>query len=227
MFRRCPSSLLGQCTDRLAGCAIIHVDMKRYIFVLTAVLFLFAGYSTVLAQDGEPAPPPPAAPDYGPKTWKEYSYPDDNIRFRFPVEPAYEESTMGDEKQVIHTYTRQSFILFQLNVMVFAADLDLEADERILEAAVRNGLSDVGEKVLTQEDVSVDGHRAKFITLETADGMILRWKCFAVKNKIYVASTETKKGDRHGYNSENDFEIPSMAFLDSLHVIDTKWQAFS
>jgi hypothetical protein len=47
-------------------------------------------------------------------------------------------------------------------------------------------------------------------------------KIFVVKNKLYLAYAISKKGDRHGFNWENDFEVPAMGFLDSLHLIATK-----
>ena len=75
---------------------------------------------------------------------------------------------------------------------------------------------------MTQEDVFVDGHPAKFLKVETNNGLVMRWKIFAVKNKMYTAYAITKKGVRHGFNWENDFEIPAMGFLDSLHMIATR-----
>ena len=68
----------------------------------------------------------------------------------------------------------------------------------------------------------MDGHAGKFMKVETNDGMVVRSKYFAVKNRLYIAYAISKKGDRHGFNWENDFEIPAMAFLDSIRLASAK-----
>ena len=77
-------------------------------------------------------------------------------------------------------------------------------------------------KVLAQQNVSVDGYPARFLKVETKDRLLIRLKFFAVENKLYIALAVSEKGKPQGFNWENDFEIPAMAFLDSVHLVKTK-----
>jgi hypothetical protein len=192
--------------------------MKTTIFVLTLLFFLS---SFVFAQGG---PPPPAAPDYAPKMWKEYSFADDNVRFKFPVQPKREETTSGSEKHPARVYSRQSFMFFQLSVVSWPIDTDIESTGNALKGAREGGLAKIKHlepKILEEKDIQVDGHAAKFLKFETNDGLITRMKVFVVKNRIYVAVVMVEKGKKHGFNSENDFEIPAMGFLDSIRLINS------
>lgn len=201
--------------------------MKTLSSIAIVVFFLLLAGLTISAQNDAPPPPPPPAlaPDYNPTLWREYSFTDDNIRFRFPVEPKVKESVAGTEKLITHTYSRNVFMLFELTVVLYPADKDMESDKNMLERVVQGALDKANgrdDKVITQEDILVDGHPAKFLKVESNNGMVMRMKCFLVKNRMYVALAISKKGDRHGVNWENDFEVPAMAFLDSLHVTATK-----
>jgi hypothetical protein len=73
-------------------------------------------------------------------------------------------------------------------------------------------------KILSQQDILVDGHPGRFATLETNNGLLMRVKFFFAGTRLYIAQAIVKKG----VNWENDFEIPAMAFLDSLRLINTK-----
>ena len=83
-------------------------------------------------------------------------------------------------------------------------------------------IKDLEPKILEQKDVSVDGYPARFVKVETNNGLLMRVKFFGVGKRLYIGQAIVKKGDRHGINWENDFEIPAMAFLDSLHLIAGK-----
>jgi hypothetical protein len=196
--------------------------MKRLITVTLAALVIVAALSFVSAQ--QPPPPPPLSPDYIPNAWKEYSFTDDNIRFRFPVHPTRVESTMGQEKHPSSSYTRDSFLYFSLIVTSHPAGVGGGVDEKVKIDAGMNrmlgGIKSREPKMLAQQDVSVDGHPCKFLKIETNDGLILRIKFFSAQNRLYIGQVVTRKGARHGVNWENDFEIPAMGFLDSLHLIE-------
>jgi hypothetical protein len=55
--------------------------------------------------------------------------------------------------------------------------------------------------------------------MESKDDTVTRAKIFILKDKVYSAQTSVKKGQHHGFNWENDFEKPAMAFLDSVRLI--------
>ncbi len=204
---------------------ILRLPMKRFFFVAIVFAFLLVGGISVSAQKAAPLPPPAPVPDYFPLQWKEYSFAEDNIRFRFPVEPKRQERFVGTGKHVAHLYRHQSFMLFDVSVIFFPDDYDLGSNADVLENAIQGGLDSVKEfepKILEQEDSVVDGHPSRFVLVESNHGLILRLKTFTVKNRLYTAMTVTEKGKPHGFNSENDFEVIAMAFLDSVRPIEAK-----
>jgi hypothetical protein len=192
-------------------------------FSLVLIALLLTASLSALAQ----APPPPdMAPDYAPKLWKEYSFADDNVRFRFPAPPERVVGTTGAAKRPSRTYTRESFMYLDLTVIDFTGDLGKVVDKKaLLDGGVKgmlDGIKKLDPKILVEEDVSVDGSPGRFLKIDTKSGLLLRVKFFSVDNKLYIAQAIVKKGERHGTNWEDDFEIPTMAFLDSLHLIAKK-----
>lgn len=199
---------------------IIPDIMKKLSQSVLVLTFLFIGNALTLAQ----GPPPPAVPDYTPEGWKEYSFEEDNVRFRFPVKPERVESAIGNSNLLVHSYSRESFMLFNLTVMRRTMVEGLPTEKELLAGAIRGGpdrIANLAPKTLEEKELLVDGHPGKFMKIETNDGLIWRMKCFVVKNTAYVGLAVSKKGDRHGMNWENDFEIPAMAFLDSVRLIKT------
>lgn len=187
---------------------------------LLLVSFVCLTAICISAQKGSPPPPPPdAAPDYTPESWKEYSYPQDNLRFRFPDEPKITESAKDGR-----TYERHSFMTFTLSVSDAGIDVGNDKEQQrkyliLIALSLDENFKASGAKLLKSEDISVDGNPAKLFIFESKDGIISRAKVFVVKDKVYSAEADVKKGERRGLNSENDFEKPAMAFLDSIHMI--------
>jgi hypothetical protein len=185
-----------------------------------ALLFIAFGFLYVLSATAQkPVPPPPAVPDYFPDAWKEYSYPNDNIRFRFPDEPKITKTASYT------SYERESFIKFHLTISPSGVNIvgtDKARQQTLLTVfsmVFESGAESSGTKIIKQEDTTIDGYPAKFLQFETKDGILTRAKIFVIKDKVYAAETDVKTGERHGVNWENDFEKPVMAFLDSLHLI--------
>jgi hypothetical protein len=192
--------------------------MRTSIFA-TAFIFVFAAFA---AAQGPPPPPAPA-PDYSPNGWKEYTFKDDGVRFRFPVEPKRRDDTLGADVYPTHVYERNSFMRFELTVITRPSNENLEERGKAGLNAARDGalnnIKNLQPKIIKDEEITVDGHSGKFVQIETNDGRVYRTKCFFVANRMYIATTIVEKGKRHGFNWENDFELPAMAFLDSIHVI--------
>lgn len=189
--------------------------MKKALLPI-AVVFLLTICTS--AQQGNP---PPAVPDYSPDAWKEYSYKQDNIKFRLPAEPKVTESS-GENKG--HSYEHGSFINFSLSVSEAGIDVGKDGEKQqkyliLISLSLNETFKSSGEKLLKSEDTTVDGHPAKFFVFESKEGTLTRAKIFVLKDKVYSAQASVKKGERHGINWENDFEKPAMAFLDSIHVI--------
>ena len=206
-------------------------------FSIAAFIFLIFSVITVSAQQGDPPPgapdsgrrnPPDGTPNYGsitdysPALWKEYSFADDNVRFRFPVEPKPTETTIADGFPT-HVYQHGSFMLYQLIVSNVLGRKDMEAESNSLDTFRNNAINtlkskNLDPKVVKEEIVAVDGHAGRFMRIETNDGSIVRTKFFIVKNRIYSGFVFVRKGQRNTFNGENSFESPAMAFLDSIHL---------
>ena len=192
--------------------------------IKTSIFFpFFVSVLSALLYAQQAPPPPDMAPDYFPKEWKEYVFKDDGVRFKFPVEAKRMDVVTGNiDPHPAHNYEHQSFMFLQLVVSNWPADTDLEASNNGLNNG-RDGMlasiKDREPKILQEDDIKIDGHNGKFIKFETNNGILARVNVFAVKNKLYIAAVYLMKGRRHGVNWENDFEIPAMGFLDSIHVI--------
>lgn len=197
--------------------------MRRTHFYLT-LLVLLLGAASVCAQSAPPPPPPPPSPDYFPEKWSEYVYEKDGVKFRFPVKPEVIAQKDASGGITTHAYRRRSFIDLFLAVNEFPAGARIEA---VVPEQYLNGmrddivarLKDSSPKIIREADTAVDGHPAKFMHIETGDGRVVRLKFFVVKNRIYLMSAEVRKGQRHGFNYENDFEKVAMAFLDSVRPV--------
>jgi len=187
--------------------------MKRSL-----LLMVFVCISAIAAAAQEDSPPAP--PEYEPQSWKEYSYKEDNVRFRFPAEPQVTNNQAKKER----SYKRNSFMSFELTVSDAGIDVGKDSrKQRMFLTLVSMSLDEViknsGGKLIKREEVTVDGSPAIFIHHESTDGLVTRAVLFALKDKLYAAQVEVKKGRGHGIIWENDLEKPAMAFLDSIHLI--------
>jgi hypothetical protein len=142
--------------------------MKTF-FLLATLLIIFTAFCSAQTKL-LPAPPPPAAPDYNPDFWKEYSFPEDNVRFKFPVMPKPTETTIGTTAKLpARVYERQSFMLFQLIVAAKPAEENQEGlgkSADLIRGVHDTALSIVKSKepkIIKDEDITVDGHPGKFL----------------------------------------------------------------
>lgn len=200
--------------------------MKFLTVFFALIIFMFAA-SPAPAQDDDPPPPSPV---YFPQNWKEFTYENDGVKFRFPANPALATSTEDTSRMKVITrkYTWQSFIAMELWVVEYPADINLEEFKPVketLQELRRIALDKVkatNSKFIKESDITVDGHAGKFMHLENSAGEVLRLKFFLVKNRMYYAFAAVKKGEKHGFNYENDFEKVAMGFLDSIKLIQPK-----
>jgi hypothetical protein len=197
--------------------------VRHLFFCLTLFAVLFCA-APAFAQS---EPPPPPAPDYFPDRWKEYVYEQDDVKFRFPVEPKVTATTTNESFGTVtrRTYSRESFIQMSLQVATFPAAANFEKGEAtkgLLKQMRDAGLNEVkatNPRIIKESDITVDGHPGKFMHLESDDGKTVRIKFFVVRNRLYFSFTEAKTGPKHGLNFDNDFEKVTMTFLDSIRLV--------
>lgn len=198
--------------------------MKYRALLILLVMFAFRVTATA-----QPAPPPPPAPDYFPDKWKEYIYENDGVKIKFPVEPVITLETgeaANGIKFTTRKYVRSSFVGLQLWVIEYPSNL-VSGKEALAKtwASAIEGIKAKSPKIIKETDISVDGHGGTFIHLETNDGAVTRLKFFIIANRAYYLFAAVRKGEKHGFNHENDFEKVAMGFLDSVRFIspsDTK-----
>ncbi|HEX8370716.1 MAG TPA: hypothetical protein VF604_19380 [Pyrinomonadaceae bacterium] len=202
--------------------------MKFLTVFFALIIFVFAAHSAS-AQASSPDDAPPA-PDYYPEKWKEFTYETDGVKFRFPANPTLMTSTetVSDQKVTTRKYTRRSFIAMELWVVEYSPDSNLEEFKPIketlqnLRGVALDSIKSSNPKVIKESEITVDGHAGKFMHVETDKGEVLRFKFFLVKNRMYYAFAAVKKGEKHGFNYENDFEKVAMGFLDSIKLTSAK-----
>jgi hypothetical protein len=183
---------------------------------------LFASFIFLLAMSVAAQKPAaaPDAPELKPDQWKEYSYAEDNVRFRLPAEPDITKTS----KDNTHKYARESAVTFDLTVS--DAGIDVGKDRTVqqkylilISMSLDQEIKSSGAKLIKREDTKVDGNPALFVQYESKDGIVTRAKIFALKDRVYMATTEVEKSEQQGANSENDLERSALAFLDSIHLI--------
>lgn len=125
-------------------------------------------------------------------------------------------------------YQYNSFISLNLIFTEFSGAVDIEemiSVKEIPQKMRRDGLAAIKDskpRIIKETGVTVDGHAGKFMQLETNQGDVTRLKYFVVKNRMYNLFVTVKKGEKHGFNCENNFEKPALAFLDSITIIVPK-----
>jgi hypothetical protein len=199
--------------------------MKFSTVFFALVIFVFAANSALAQGD-----PPPTAPDYSPQNWKEFTYENDNVKFRFPVNPNLTTSTeeISGSKVTTRKYTRRSFMAMELWVVEYPSDFNFEEFKPIketlqnLRGVALDSIKNSNPKVIKESEITVDGHAGKFMHVETDKGEVLRFKFFLVKNRMYYAFAAVTKGEKHGFNYENDYEKVALGFLDSIKLIPAK-----
>jgi hypothetical protein len=193
--------------------------MKTTRLSLVALL-LFAFAHAALSQ----APAPKPVPEQDPKNWKEFTYTADNVKFRLPAEPKLTDATRPNDKVTEHNYMLESFVVFTVSVLTAPGDFaSVGKPADILQGIYEANLAGVKDKkpvvLADNKEVTVDGSPARFYVIETSDNVVTRIKTFIVKNRVYIGVAAVDKGQRPGVNAENNYEVPAMAFLDSVRPI--------
>jgi hypothetical protein len=193
--------------------------------IAVSLAFVLCGSLSILAQN--PPAPPPAAPDYSPSTWKEYSYPVHDFKIRLPKSPVFASKT-GDGKtspNATHSYTHKSFLQLAVEIWEYPPVVNFETlpEKELLDKMQAGGMAaiaDLQPKLINQSDMKVGTRTARFFHVETNNGEVLRGFFLIKKNRIYYLYGSVLKGRPHGLNHENNFEKPVMAFLNSFQLLN-------
>ncbi|HEY8561317.1 MAG TPA: hypothetical protein VIL74_13150 [Pyrinomonadaceae bacterium] len=203
--------------------AISSVLSKAALSIF-ALVFLTFHAGSALAQKQPPVQkqPPAMSADYFPERWKEFSYPQDGFKIRFPKEPTIT-TVAGQKGETTTIYKHASFVPLEIRVTTFPVNLEERISAKtILEEMKKigfEGTKELAPKIIKETDIAANGKTGKFIHTEASTGEVLRMKFFVSGARVYYMFAGSKKGDKHGVNWENDFEKVAMGFLDSFKVL--------
>ena len=185
--------------------------MKRKLLLIALVCL-----SAICASAQQSAPSVTPTPD-DLQGWKEYSYKEDNIRFRLAEEPEVTTNKAKNER---------SYRLGAYELTVSPAGIDIGRDREsqkryliLLSMSLDQIIESSRSTLIKRENVTVDGVPALFVHYRSSGGTVIRAKMFVIGNKVYAAQVESKRNDQRKAAQENDLERSALAFLDSIHLI--------
>jgi hypothetical protein len=171
-----------------------------------------------------PAPPPPAV-EYNPNAWKEYSSPRGRFTIMFPGTPTDEDNSSGSLEG--RRYMLKTTAVYTVYYSDFPANFpnDLEKEgalrKQFLDASRDIVLARSKGKVLSETDISIDGHPGRMIKIALANGTIYRDKTYLVGKRIYqiivVTPSESLAPDGGRFD-----ETRATKFLDSFKLASSE-----
>ena len=188
---------------------------------LLVLLLLLASASFVGVQAQGPPPPPPPAKDYLPNTWEEYSFPAGKLRIRFPAKPT--ESTSTQERFAIHSIQYKGLITYEASYVDYQVPID--DPEKVkdllqsLKTAALNSIQSKGVQIISEREISVDGHSGIFLHLEVGAKEVIRVEWIIAGSRLYTVSASSGKGSPQELEGKNDYEKVALGFIDSFHIM--------
>ena len=197
----------------------LKVREKNKVLMIMMVLLASAHFIRVHAQD--PPPPPPPAKDYFPKTWDEYSFPAGKFRIRFPQKPI--ESTATQERLQIHSVEYKGLINYRVSYVDYGSPIDdpTKVKEMLqgLKTAALNSIQNKEVRIITERDITVDGHPGVFVHVEVGGKEVIRIQWVAAGSRLYTVSATSRKGIPQELEGKDDFEKVAIGFINSFHIM--------
>jgi hypothetical protein len=136
-----------------------------------------------------PQEPPPPAVEYNPSAWKVFSSSEGRFTIMFPGTPTEKNnsSNITGGRVANHEFTLKTTAFYGISYTDFPVDVEQEAAIRkqILDAVRDIVAAQTKGKVLSEEDISLDGHPSRRIKLAFANGGIMRVIACAVGKRMY------------------------------------------
>jgi len=191
-------------------------SMANKFLILMLLLLASAHFIDVQAQG-----PPPPAKDYFPKTWDEYSFPDGKLRIRFPAKPT--ESTSTKERFPIHSVKYKGLITYEASYVDYQVPIDdpkkVKELLQAMKTAALNSIQPKSVQIISEREVSVDGHSGIFLHLEVEAKEVIRVEWIIAGSRLYTVSASSRKGDSRELEGKDDFEKVALGFINSFHVM--------
>jgi hypothetical protein len=195
--------------------------MRNIIFCwLLSLLLVSTSQGTtltvVLAQD-----PPPPAKDYFPDKWDEYTSQAGKFRIRFPKQPREAVRTQGQFE--VHTLEYKGLLEYRVSYVDYKTliedPLKVKGLLEGIKTAALDSLRDKGMRVVTEREVTVDGHPGIFVHVEVQGREIVRLQWVVAGSRLYSIGTSSRKGSPHELEGKDDYEKVASGFINSFHVI--------
>lgn len=201
---------------------------QTLILLITLIIVSFPAFSQESGKPSNPtAPvsPPLPAVEYNESAWKVFSPPDGQFTIKFPGTPTEKNNPSDTSAGRIenHQFTLKTVAVYGISYTEFPANLPIDIEKN---AAIRKQLLDgvrdrlvalTKSKVLSEEDISVEGHPGRMTKLATGNGGITRIKFCVVGKRIYQI-TVTTPGETLAPDGGKFDETMANKFLDSFKL---------
>ena len=171
--------------------------LARTIFLLSALGLLNAGagIAQVTPETTRVKPVGPlATPEVDPKSWKEFSSTDGRFAAQFPGTPRATTETVnvsGGQLEV-RIFQLQTFAEYSVIYSDYpAAPSSAEAAARILDTIVKGAARAVNATLLSETEISIEGHPGRLLKERLPGGSILRAKFYLVGRRLYQVAITT------------------------------------
>jgi len=158
------------------------------------------------------------------QNWEKFVSPDGAFAIMFPQKPLESQYSVDSPagKLVIHSYKYMSMASYFLSYTDYPAPIDRPENKKAeaLDHAREGGLRAVNGRLLSQSEISINGHPGRLLVVDSPnggpDGSLIRNKVYLVGNRLYSMQVAIPKGA----------QVPDTAaekFLDSFELThDTK-----
>ena len=189
---------------------ILRVVVKIVLLALIAIPI------AVAAQDL----PPPPAPDYFPKNWKEFSSKEGGFRIRFPGSPK-EETETKPGNILLHSlsYGSSQFIYYSFNYRDLANEK--AASDYVNNVREYRLMGMEGKmKLLSEKKTTRDGQPAVLLEIELMPNRRLR-ELDVVRGRRHYHLMVITYSNHEAMASADAYAEIANSFLDSFHLIDS------
>ena len=136
------------------------------------------------------------------QNWEKFVSPDGAFAIMFPQKPVESQYSMDSPagKLVIHSYKYIGTASYFLSYTDYPAPIDRPENKKTeaLDHTREGGLRAVNGRLLSQSDISINGHPGRLIVVDSPnggpDGSLIRNKVYLVGNRLYSMQVAIPKG---------------------------------
>jgi len=189
----------------------------RNILIL---LTLLAGIVPVIAQDKNPGPKNAETVIVDGPGGMEYISAPGRFKIRFPAVPKEFEGTADTQlgRIPLHFVVLAAGVTHAVNYTDYPMNIEQPGRAKgVLDDARDGGLARVADeepRLISETDVSVEGHPGRFLRVELKGDAVLRHKIVLVGNRVYVLSVGTPKRP----DAQPEYDKLAAVFFDSFKL---------